>query len=71
MQSSYLYFIDLLYTFSRERLSYLAFVKTDTQISFWNCASNAFKLVNKIYIDEVQNNWVENVSIKLKKIIFV
>lgn len=59
MQSSYSYFIDLLCTFSREILSYLAFVKKHTQIRFWNCASNALKLVKKTYTDEVQKNWVE------------
>lgn len=34
-------------------------MKKHPQISFWNYASNAFKLVNKIYTDEVQNNWIE------------
>lgn len=40
-------------------LSYLAFVMKHTQINFLNCASNVFKLVKKIYTDEVQNNWAE------------
>lgn len=45
--------IKLLYTFSREMFFYMAFVKKHTQISFCNCACNAFKIVNKIYTDEV------------------
>lgn len=67
IKSSYSYFIDLLYTFSREIFSYLAFVKKHTQISFWNGASNAFKLVNKIYTDKVQNNWVEKCIHKIEE----
>lgn len=59
MQSSYLYFIDLPHTFSREMLPYLTFAKKHTQINFLNCTSNVFKLAKKIYTDEVQNNWVE------------
>lgn len=70
MQSCHTYFFDFLYTFSREMLSYLTFVKKCTQISYWNCACYAFKLVNKVYTDEVQNNWVEKSIHELEKTIF-